>query len=159
MAQHHDLSNHRGQKGLVSQELILTVDKMGIWSLIYLVHPHYQRALPLSSTFVTFLLECTLCTHIWFTIIPAHNGKSRIVFFLDVHWGRLWKNFFESQMVQGRECESLWEARVQIPALPCSNYASSLHLFSVLELCFSSVCMMVRIRNNAWEFSIELTHS
>lgn len=158
MAQHHDLSNHRGQKGLVSQELILTVDKMGIWSLIYLVHP------TLSESFASVVNICNVWNAHYVHIFGSQSflltdGKSRIVFFLDVHWGRLWKNFFESQMVQGRECESLWEAWVQIPDLPCSNCASSLHLFSFLELCFSSVCMMVRIRNNAWEFSIELTHS
>lgn len=68
MAQHHDLSNHRGQKGLVSQELILTVDKMGIWSLIYLVHP------TLSESFASVVNICNIPfgMHIMYTYL-VHN--------------------------------------------------------------------------------------
>ena len=43
MALRHQLRDHRPQKGLVSQELSLAVDELGIWPLVCPVNPVWSE--------------------------------------------------------------------------------------------------------------------
>ena len=98
------LVDHRQQKGPVSQELSLAVDKWGIWPLVYPVDP------VLSEGFVSVIHICKVLPkngHNIFIVgsqsLLLTDGKSRILIFLKVHRDMLCKYFFERQVAQGEE--------------------------------------------------------
>lgn len=130
MVSRRDLSDHRQQTEPLSQVLRLAGDKLGIWPHTSQSAPHDWRAslthfcqVPPGMALITpYLVHSLSCLLMERTECCSSLISPGCV--LEVS-GR--------QMVQGNEYESLVrETWVQIPALPCSNCASSLHVWGFL---------------------------